>query len=92
MEKVKYGSLDIEYDIKRGKRKKTIAVQVASASQVIVLAPIYLKDEKIREIIKKKANWIIEKQNYYKKMETLFPPPKNSSVASKFFIKAENIV
>lgn len=73
MEKVKYGSLDIEYDVKRGKRKKTIAVQVASASQVIVLAPIYLKDEKIREIIKKKAKWIIEKQNYHKKMEELFP-------------------
>jgi len=84
MEKVKYGSLDIEYDVKRGKRKKTIAVQVASASQVIVLAPIYLKDEKIREIIKKKAKWIIEKQNYHKKIEELFPP--------KEFVSGEQIL
>lgn len=84
MEKVKYGSLDIEYDVKRGKRKKTIAVQVDSASQVIVLAPICLKDEKIREIIKKKANWIIEKQNYHKKIEELFPP--------KEFVSGEQIL
>lgn len=84
MEKVKYGSHNIEFVLKRGNRRKTVAIQVASASQVIILAPNFLKGEKIREIVKKKAKWIIEKQNYFKKVETLFPP--------KEFVSGEQVL
>ena len=59
---VQYGNRKIHFEIKRGTRKKTVAIEVNSASGVTVLAPEDLNEEKILEFVGKKAEWIIERQ------------------------------
>ena len=73
MEYIKYGTYNISYTIKRSKRKKTLAISISPTAQVIVLSPEFLKKEEIEKLVKKKAQWIIEKQKYFKHLMTLYP-------------------
>ena len=70
---IRFGKYRIEYLIKRTKRKRTVAISITPASQVIVLAPKSLRKREIKEIILKKALWIIDKKEYFKKIATLYP-------------------
>lgn len=73
MDYINFGTKRIDYTIKRGNRKKTLAINVTLASQVIVLAPNNFSREKIKTIVKKKALWILEKQEHFKRLTMLFP-------------------
>ncbi len=84
MEHVKYGTKQIEYRVKRGKRRRTLAINVAPTAQVIVLAPAFVSKEEIKAVVRKKARWIVEKQEYFKQLATLFP--------EKEFISGEQIL
>jgi predicted metal-dependent hydrolase len=86
MEKISFGSKHLKYRIRRGKRKKTVAIHVNSPTQVIILAPFSLKKEKIREIVQKKAHWIFEKQESLKKVELLFPKKEFTSGEQVLFL------
>ncbi len=72
MDYINFGTKRIDYTIKRGNRKKTLAINVTLASQVIVLAPNDFSREKIKTIVKKKALWILEKQEHFKRLTMLF--------------------
>ncbi|MBN1382779.1 MAG: M48 family metallopeptidase [Deltaproteobacteria bacterium] len=61
MRRIRYGNRDIHYDVKRGKRKKTVAIHV-DADTVTIMAPKRLAEDEIRQIIEKKARWIYERQ------------------------------
>ncbi|MFO7569160.1 MAG: SprT family zinc-dependent metalloprotease [Smithellaceae bacterium] len=51
--------MDIQYSVKRSrKRKKTICLQICSASEVTVYAPAWTPDEEIRRFIEEKQDWI----------------------------------
>lgn len=84
MGRIKYGRKQIEYSVKRGKRKKTLAINVTPAAQVVVLAPEFVSGEIIKTIVTKKARWILKKQEYFKKLGTLFP--------EKEFISGEGVL
>lgn len=86
MEKIRFGSKSLEFIIRRGQRKKTVAIHVSSPSQVVVLAPFSLNSEKIREIVKKKAKWILEKQEHLKKLDLLFPKKEFTSGEQVLFL------
>jgi len=73
MDHITFGNKRITYTIKRGNRKKTLAINVTPASQVIVLAPGHLSREKIRTFVEKKARWIMAKQEHFKRLAVLFP-------------------
>ena len=73
MDYINFGTKRIDYTIKRGNRKKTLAINVTLASQVIVLAPNDLSREKIETIVKKKSLWILGKQEHFKRLIMLFP-------------------
>jgi len=62
MNTIQYGNRVIQYDIKKGKRKKTVAIHINPMATVTVFSPWHLDDEKIRMIVRKKAQWILEKQ------------------------------
>jgi predicted metal-dependent hydrolase len=62
MNYVQYGNRKIDFEIKRGNRKRTVAIEVNAAAKVTVLAPRDLNEEKIWELVRKKAGWIIERQ------------------------------
>lgn len=69
---IQYGNKKIDFEIKRGNRKKTVAIHV-NIPTVTVLAPKRLDEEKIRMIIQKKARWIIEKQELMERNKYLNP-------------------
>lgn len=84
MEHINYGTKRIEYSIKRAKRKKTLAVNVTQTARVVVLAPNCLSKGQISRIVAKKARWIFEKQEYFKRLIALFP--------EKEFVSGEQIL
>jgi len=67
MSHIPYGNRKISFEIKRGNRKKTVAIRISPNAVVTVLAPQYLDEEKIRMIVQKRAHWIIERQEQIKK-------------------------
>jgi hypothetical protein len=69
---IQYGKKKINFEIKRGNRKKTVAIHVNPIATVTVLAPQYLSEEKILEIVQKKAGWIIERQKIIKNTDSDF--------------------
>ncbi|HET6514337.1 MAG TPA: SprT family zinc-dependent metalloprotease [Thermodesulfovibrionales bacterium] len=67
MNQITFGNKKISYLIKRGKRGKTVALHIHSDSTVLVLSPQSLEPEKIREIVSKRARWIVQKQEKLKR-------------------------
>jgi hypothetical protein len=62
MDVIEFGSQKINFEIKRGNRKKSVAIRVHPEATVTVFTPRHLGIERIRTIVRKKARWIIEKQ------------------------------
>jgi predicted metal-dependent hydrolase len=62
MHTMQYGNKVIQYNIERGKQKKTVTIHIGPMATVTVFSPQHLDDEKIRMIVRKKAQWILEKQ------------------------------
>jgi len=73
MDHIIFGNRQIKYTVKRGNRKKTLAINVTPSSQVIVLAPGHLRREEIKAFVEKKARWILAKQEHFKRLAVLFP-------------------
>jgi predicted metal-dependent hydrolase len=62
MEQIIFGNKKIKFDIKRGRRKKTLGLEVRPDSSVVVLSPYFLDKDKIKTIVLKRASWIVQKQ------------------------------
>ncbi|TAL25958.1 MAG: M48 family peptidase [Nitrospirae bacterium] len=73
MEHITYGNRKIKFNIKRGRRKKTVALQIQPNSTVVVLSPYFLDKDKIKEIVRKRAGWIMQKQEKIKKLNAEMP-------------------
>ncbi|QCX32591.1 M48 family metallopeptidase [Caloramator sp. E03] len=58
--KFQYGTRTIEFNLEY-KKRKTVEISVKAPDIVIVKAPLGVEDEKIIEIVKKKADWIVKK-------------------------------
>lgn len=82
MEHITYGNRKIKFNIKRGRRKKTVALQIQPNSTVVVLSPYFLDKDKIMEIVRKRARWIIQKQEKIKKL--------NAEMPKKEFVSGES--
>ncbi|MFA4828158.1 MAG: SprT family zinc-dependent metalloprotease [Thermodesulfovibrionales bacterium] len=82
MEQITYGNKKIKFNIKRGRRKKTVALQIQPNSTVVVLSPYFLDKGKIKEIVQKRARWIIQKQEKIKKL--------NAEMPKKEFVSGES--
>lgn len=82
MEQITYGNRRIKFNIKRGRRKKTVALQIQPNSTVVVLSPYLLDKDKIKEIVLKRARWIMQKQEKIKKL--------NAEMPKKEFVSGES--
>lgn len=58
--KIKIENKEISIKIIR-KNRKTISIKILSRTEIIISAPLFINDEKIKEVIKSKENWITEK-------------------------------
>jgi predicted metal-dependent hydrolase len=79
---IQYGNRKINFEIKRGNRKKTVGIHVNPTASITVLSPRCLDEEKIRMILHKKARWIFEKQEQIKK--------NRNSNSEKQFVSGES--
>ena len=61
-----YNNEIIEVNIERTSRR-TLSVSIKEDASILVKAPKFLTDTKIRELLDKKADWIIEKRNIVKR-------------------------
>ncbi|MDH7511994.1 MAG: SprT family zinc-dependent metalloprotease [Clostridiales bacterium] len=86
MERITFGGRRIEYRIKRGRRKKSVAITIANTSQVVVSAPRVLSNEEIRELVQKKAGWIQKKQAYFRELRKLHPEKEYVSGEQVLFL------
>lgn len=62
MSHIQYGNRKIYFNIERSNRRKTVGIYIDPKADVVVRSPQFLKVDRILEIVKKKARWIIEKQ------------------------------
>jgi predicted metal-dependent hydrolase len=64
MNHIQYGDREIFFKIERSDRKKTVGIYVSPKADVVVRSPRSLKEERINELVRKRARWIIEKQEF----------------------------
>ena len=74
MDCIPYSGGEIRYEIVRGRRKRTVAIRLDSASAVTVFAPRRLGEESIRTIVRKKAPWILRRQAKIRESGETHPP------------------
>jgi predicted metal-dependent hydrolase len=82
MDSITFGRTKIQYEIKRGKRTKTVALLIQPNTSIIVLTPRLLSEEKIRQIVAKRAAWILRQTEKIKRLRAACP--------SKEFVSGES--
>ena len=70
---IKYGNKTVSFKVERSNRRKTIGIYVDPGKGVVVRSPHILNNNEIAEAVKKKARWIIEKQEVIKNHSQLNP-------------------
>lgn len=79
MESVNFGSRQIGFCVKRSSRRKTVGIAVDMDGSVIVTAPKSLAGETLKEVVRKKARWILGKQDHFRRINALFPTKEFTS-------------
>ncbi len=82
---IKYGSQQIEFQLKYSDRK-TLGITVKPDLSVIVSAPSNASLHSIKAKIIKKAGWIIKHQNYFKSFHPLTPQRKYVNGESHLYL------
>jgi predicted metal-dependent hydrolase len=67
------GKNTVDCIVKRGKRKRTMAMQVAMNGKVTVMIPRYLDINIAERFAEKKVNWIRKQQDIRKQMQKMYP-------------------
>lgn len=68
MPEVRFGRTTIHFNVKKSDQRETVGIAVDPKDGVIVTVPEGVTDDKINEIVKKRAGWIIEKQEEIKEI------------------------
>ncbi|SJZ82649.1 M48 family metallopeptidase [Selenihalanaerobacter shriftii] len=74
MEIIEFGNSTIEYEVIKSSRK-TIGFEVNPEKGVLIRSPKNLSSHQIKEMVKKKAGWILEKQEKLNEVKSK-PVPK----------------
>jgi|LULL01.1.fsa_nt_gb predicted metal-dependent hydrolase len=69
---IDYGNLKINFHLKRSKRK-SLGISVLPSGEVEVTAPEMARIEKIKEILSKRASWIVDQQREVSKYDVAQP-------------------
>lgn len=85
MEHIQFGSKRIDFNLKYVNRK-TLGITITPAMEVVVNAPLNASLTKIKELVKKKAPWIIKQQNYFLTFHPKSPQKKFVSGESHLYL------
>lgn len=67
--------MNLAYTIKRSTKRRKVTITVERDRSVIVHAPAGVSDDKIREVVETKRQWIYDKTNHDQKYQDLPHPP-----------------
>ena len=67
--------MDLEYTIVRSPRRRKLTITVERDRAVVVHAPAVTSEEKIRQVVETKRQWIFEKTRHAQKYDDLPHPP-----------------
>jgi predicted metal-dependent hydrolase len=85
MHKIKYGSQEIFYELKRSNRK-TLGIEVYPDNSVTIIAPVKSSLEDIKEKIEKRAKWIVNQQAYFNQFLPRTPERNYVSGETHFYL------
>lgn len=68
--------MELDYTIKRSSKRKQLTITVERDRSVVVHAPESTSEEKIRDVVESKRQWIYEKTRHAQKYELPHPPGK----------------
>lgn len=80
---VKYGTKDIEFEVKF-KNRKTMSISVEPPKDIIVVAPIGTDENEIKDIVKSRGAWIVQKLFEFRNIE--------SKIVNKEFVNGESFM
>ena len=66
---IKYGTKEIEFSIEF-KNRKTMSISVEPPNNIIVVAPVGTNEEEIKEVVKSKGAWIVQKLFEFRNIES----------------------
>ena len=67
--KVKFGTKEIEFSIEF-KNRKTTSISVEPPNNILVVAPLGIKEEEVKAIVKSKGTWIVQKLFEFRNIES----------------------
>lgn len=73
MERLKFGSREISYLVKSSRRRRSVAIAIDASARVTVSIPHFLKRSLVQDIVRKRAQWILDKQAHFEKLGRLYP-------------------
>lgn len=73
----------LDYTIKRSAKRRKLTITVERDRRVVVHAPLGASDEKIREVVMAKRQWIYEKTRHEQKYKELPHPPGKELVSGE---------
>ena len=73
----------LEYTIQRSAKRRNLTITVERDRSVVVHAPEGLADDKIRQVVESKRQWIYEKTNHPQKYRDLPHPPGKELVSGE---------
>jgi hypothetical protein len=75
--------MDLTYTIKRSAKRHKLTITVERDRSVVVHAPEGISDEKIRQIVESKRQWIYEKTGHSQKYQALPHPPGKELISGE---------
>lgn len=86
MTRIKIKNIKIEYKIRKSKRARRLRIAVYCDTSIVVTMPSDFSENKVKRFISDKANWIISKLFFFKRLENS-PMADNSK---KNYLKLKN--
>jgi len=68
---IKFGTTNINYNVTYSNRRKNLAIAVHPDKRVEIVAPPNLKQEIIKELLRKKAHWVVKKIEWFDQIDRL---------------------
>ena len=73
---VRFGATEIYYEVVRSKRRKKTVTLSLTAEGLTVRAPVRFSSDALREVVQRRAAWILAKQSRLNELYAHFEPPK----------------
>jgi predicted metal-dependent hydrolase len=75
--------VDLSYETRRSAKRRKLTITVERDRRIVVNAPEGMSDEKIRQVVESKRQWIHEKIGHPKKYQRLAHPPGKELVSGE---------